>query len=236
MTQFMEQAISPPQPSGPRNPEGYAIIPASRTDWASFTEDSLISDVMNYHQGVDRASDNRKRSHQRVTYQRKSGLISPLPYQGYSQSADYNPDAAGAVRHFSSIDPRFLTSKTLANALKQHLQFADQTIEGLDNLEEVSMGLHLVRYLAQNTEVATSSPPWLHVDQERAVTVFVLGKSANLEGGQNVWVGKDQKYKVIDLDPMDGIFLTQNGRHAVMPMWSKNGRYAYRDILIITTD
>jgi L-isoleucine 4-hydroxylase len=105
------------------------------------------------------------------------------------------------------------------------------------NLEEnISIGIHQIRYLVQNNTPSYSSPMWLHRDDE-AVVFSHLFNITNNSIGANFLVAENSTTinQVYFLDkPLDTIVVTQKPLHAITPLGTKDGMNGYRDIVLVT--
>jgi hypothetical protein len=125
--------------------------------------------------------------------------------------------------------------------LNEGLRFIDQHFAF--TIDTVTVGVHAVQYIATRETPSTSSPPWLHRDDEPAVVLTVLGESQGLLGGDTILAdmkGEDKPTRitrVIHLDTYDACLLDRSGFHAVTPMGVAPGyEVAWRRILLITTE
>lgn len=154
---------------------------------------------------------------------------------GYVQSAEYNYDDGGIVRHFPALSSGFVDNPLIQSLLRKDLQIAQSTTL-VDWAKVVKIGLHQVRYYASPEAPSYSSPIWLHRDDEPIVFVHLFNLSSTSVGGDNLISSGTKKIdRVIRLlEPMQTLGLSQKVLHAVTPVGSKTESGAFRDILLVT--
>lgn len=179
----------------------------------------------------------RSRSYLKLKWQRDSAAISVAENQNYFQSKHSNVDDGGKVRTFATIHSDILLSPVMKSILHQNTQFmlADEILRTHD---ELTLGIHFIRYAVCKPGASYSSPAGLHVDDEPLVFVHLVSLSSNALGGDNLIANlKDQEIThVIRLsNPLDTLCLTRSVYHSVTPLGSSN-EIAHRDVILFTVE
>ena len=154
----------------------------------------------------------------------------------YIQSKEYNKTDGGKKRNFADINSKTLSTSFFKKMLSINTSICYET--GLISFKDnVSIGVHQIRYLATDKGPAYSTPSGLHKDDEDVVFIHFINQSPNRIGGVN-YIAKDEDeiIEVIDLvEPIETIVLSKKHFHAVSPIGVQKGKKkAFRDVLIIT--
>jgi hypothetical protein len=184
---------------------------------------------------LDPAPGNRYRAYTRYNWDTKQSKLVKDTDNNYFQSKKYNYADGGKIRVFDNIGEGFLNNPVIRYLLERNIALAQQS-SVVNFADDLSVGLHQIRYRAEIQNTAYSSPIWLHKDDEPLVFVHLLSLTPNLLGGDNVL---SQDAKSIDdiirlTSPLETIVLTKKYLHAVTPMGSANDTPAYRDVLLVT--
>ena len=219
---------------------GYAYLPGTRSNFSDFSDWQRVRHAYSVDQQEDPDPGNRWRSHSRVRVKLDGGL-ELLPHATYAQSYEDNPDAAGKQRRFAPIPADIIAGQTFSKLINETVSVGRALYPDIDEaakIEDLKVGLHMVRYRPHGKEASFSSPISIHRDTERVVMVAVLGVSQNLGGGENIisMTGRDI-IAILNMRTLgDSLLLTRKGFHAVMPMYAVDGTAAFRDILLVTID
>lgn len=159
-----------------------------------------------------------------------------LPSNPYMQTRQYNEDDGDKPRQFRALDSAVVVSRSLKELIRFNLSVAKLTNQSLFHCPGILIGVHMVSYRAVGSEVAFSSPVWLHRDQEEYVSVVLYALSHNVSGGENVLANGPRTIveKINLTEEFESLILSQSRMHAVVPVSSTNGRLAYRNIILIT--
>lgn len=154
----------------------------------------------------------------------------------YVQTKEYNRMDGGKKRNFADINDQTINTPFFKKLLAINTSICYET--GLISFKDkVSIGVHLIRYVATVGNPAYSTPSGLHKDNENVVFIHFVNQSPSRVGGVN-YIAKDEDdiIDVIDLgEPVETIVLSKKHFHAVSPIGVHKGeKKAFRDVLIIT--
>ncbi|CAJ0952018.1 unnamed protein product, partial [Mesorhabditis belari] len=205
----------------------------STDDSESFSNIETLQDT---YSSLSRDSDpgNRHRAYASFQWSPLNNELIKKDSTDYFQAKEYNYIDGGKIRTFDPICPRYLKNSLLKSVVEKDIDLAKET-GIIDFSSSVEIGLHQIRYVANGTEPAFSSPLWLHRDDEPLVFVHLFSLSENAIGGDNL-IAKDVKTitHLIRLQkPLETLVLTKKPYHAVTPLGSSHGA-AFRDILLVT--
>ena len=139
---------------------------------------------------IDPEPGNRTRAHSKIVLSHITGEMIPVAGSDYSQSAEYNGDSGGKMRHFAAIRPEVLATTAVVHLVGTHTAIARATQPELFAERDVTIGLHQIRYNTRGLEPSFSSPVGPHSDDEPFVAVILIAVSSNLTGdGNYLWPG-----------------------------------------------
>jgi len=222
-----------------------AICQMGALNWAFTTKDlydpAALRDFpavqASYHAlPPDPEPGNRLRAHSRFSLSHETGELLLMDGSDYSQSAEYNDDSGGKVRHFAAVSQEVLASSTLHHLIQIYEIIARATQPQLFAERDVTIGVHQIRYAPCGLAPAYSNPIVPHRDDERIVVVLLSSVSQNMAGDQN-YLGQDRRNlgHCFRLQrPLDALVLGPDQYHGVGVMHSIDGRPAHRDILLVT--
>lgn len=178
---------------------------------------------------------NRYRAYTRFIWDNDANDLVKDPNNDYFQPKSYNTADGGKIRQFKHISDTYLNNPIIKKLIKRNVDFAKKTNYVSFNTD-LEVGLHQIRYLADAQAPAYSSPVWFHKDNEPLVYVHLLNLSKNAVGGTNFLAKKaTQVDAALQLTkPLETFVVNQNGLHSVSPLGTKDGRPAFRDILLVT--
>lgn len=174
----------------------------------------------------------RARAYARYTFNENSGLRKEHN-RTYFQTYESNNVDGGYKREFIDIPENLINHAFFKELINKDI-FLLKKITGAN---EFTIGIHPIRYIANEDSPSYSSPSWLHKDDEELVFLHFLFKSENAIGGDSVISENGKKINCVkSLERfMDTIILTRDFLHAVTPIGSRGG-VAYRDILLVTVE
>lgn len=211
---------------------GHCFVPSSAI--GAPADSNVLKAAGQRSQEADPDPGRRWRSHDCISI--TDCRVKKLTGKPYRQSAEYNPDAAGRERHFAPIDERIINSGALRRLLDVIIAIGKRVHPEHFSQPEIEAKLHIVSYRPDGSDAAWASPLSFHRDEEELVAVVLLGLSPNLGGGENA-ISADRQ-AILDYvrlrEPFDILLLTKKNLHTVFPMYSIDGKPAYRDILLIT--
>lgn len=182
-------------------------------------------------------SDLRKRAYLKIEWNVYEKKIFIPENQAYYQTAASNQVDGGYVRQFKTLNKEVLTIPIIKSILSKNLALI-KSYQPLCNLENLTIGMHFIRYRANENMASYSSPDWLHKDDEPLVFVHLINLSKSALGGDNLIADSDSKKikRVIRLEnDMETIVINKNVYHAVTPLGSKKG-IAVRDVMLFTVE
>ncbi|GAA3635384.1 2OG-Fe dioxygenase family protein [Kineosporia mesophila] len=228
--------------------QGYAHIPADHYYDTVFREHSLEglrADYLALESEFGRGQldpyspGSRYRSYAQLRVDPGSADFEYGLFEQYRQTKAYNPDTGGVVREYPLISPELQENRLLRRLLRSDVEFLRAYPRVDADPSQLSVGLHLFRYLAYAGEPAYSSPNWLHKDDETVVFIHLVGLSGNVVGGDNLIAPNAKRFEnVLRLtDPFDTLVVNQDKLHAVTPIGTTSRNPvapARRDILLVT--
>ncbi|MBZ7927027.1 2OG-Fe dioxygenase family protein [Ensifer adhaerens] len=213
---------------------GWAILPQSyyainESDRAVFQETYRSLDVDPY-------GDTRRRAYLKLRMRPTTGAISIAEDQTYSQTYLANPLDGGKVRIFGPIANDAIASVAFQRLVQKNLSLMLAAYTFMK--EEVTIGVHCVRYFTDLGKPTFSSPIWLHKDDEPLVILNVIDESEGLIGGDTILAHNLRSIeRVAHLKPFQGVVLTKQLFHMVTPMEAPiAGSAGFRDILLTTLE
>jgi hypothetical protein len=189
-----------------------------------------------FRESVDKDPEPGHRWRSYSAFELRGRTASLLPSKPYIQTRQYNTDDGDKARRFRPLDPAIAASASLHELIRFNVSVAKLTNQSLFQGDGILIGVHMVSYRAVGSEVAFSSPVWLHRDQEEYVAVVLYELSHNVSGGENI-LANDHRNLVTKInltEEFESLILSKSGMHAVVPMSSANGRLAFRNIILIT--
>jgi hypothetical protein len=189
-----------------------------------------------YHYlNVDPYGENRNRAYLKLELNTASLAFKAAADQSYSQSYKANNVDGGKKRYFEPMPDSITETQAFKNMVMKNVAMMFALYDFMK--EDITIGLHAVRYVAEHGKPSYSSPVWLHRDDEPLVFVNVIDESANLIGGDSI-IAENIKTinRVTHLQPFEGMMLTKECFHAVTPMEAPVGTRGHRDILLTTVE
>ncbi|ROS01708.1 hypothetical protein EDC56_2153 [Sinobacterium caligoides] len=185
---------------------------------------------------IDPFSSVRKRSYIKLRYNITTGLVSVADNQQYFQTGDANVADGGKIREFHQTPSEFIDTELFRVLLKNNKEYLERYSEQ-SSLEEMTLGIHLIRYDILEGDISYASPVWLHVDNEPLVFVHLIDLSLSVIGGDNIIADSNSNpTHVVRLENfMDTLILDKSVQHAVTPLSSKNGQ-SKRDVILFTVE
>lgn len=183
----------------------------------------------------DPYAEQRNRAYLRLTYDQRTGKLTEHGNEPYQQTYEANDLDGHVQRRFPPIPERMRNSLAFRHLIARNIAIVLATYEIDDS--EISLGIHTVRYLARARKPSFSSPIWLHKDDEPAVVMNVIGESPGLVGGDSIISPDAKKYveRVFHLGSFEGMILSRNTFHMVVPMEPPRGECeGYRDMVLTT--
>lgn len=220
------------------NGEGWGLVSPSVYIKDKVQEE--IADVQAHYALLehDPYGSSRCRSYLKMHFDLVSRNLSKAAVQSYSQSYQANSLDGGKIRHFPQTTERLLNTAVFQSLVRNNLDMIMKLFEF--KKDQITIGLHSVRYLAKNGRASYSSPIWLHKDDEPVVVVNVINESQNLVGGDSIIsYNKNEINRIVHMKPFEGMVLTKDCFHAVTPMGVEGNimnQVAYRDILLTTVE
>lgn len=216
---------------------GYSIINFNYYSDLSRETCSHVSTVTATYENLKKdnySNGNRYRSYSRYQWCPEKNSAQLDVTNDYFQSRNYNPLDGDKSRKFEQISDAFLQSPLIEAIFVKDIEIAKNLDHVVFN-DDLEIGLHQIRYKANFTNVAYSTPVWLHKDVEPIVFIHVVNYSQNLVGGDNIIAknGSDIN-RAVRLAPLQTLLLSKNVLHAVTPMSSLDENDAVRDILVVT--
>lgn len=178
---------------------------------------------------------NRYRKYKKYEWYSKTNSINAVPSEFYFQSKSLNKSDGGKKRYFVDIEDRILNTGIIQNIIRKNFDIVKES-EVLNLEQNVFIGIHQIRYLAQNNMPSYSSPIWLHRDDEPVVFSHLFNITPNAVGADFV-IAEDPATinQVYFLDqPLETLVVTQKPLHGLTPLGIKDGFSAYRDVLLVT--
>lgn len=179
----------------------------------------------------------RQRAYLKLEWSRGGNQIAVAEDQGYYQTKDSNTLDGGKIRQFKVMDKSILNIDIIHDLIAKNIKIVkDYPLLKKEN--HLTIGMHFIRYRATEEVVSTSSPLWLHQDDEPLVFIHLVNLTKNLIGGDNLIADLTGKNitRVIRLeDDMETLVLNRNVYHAVTPISARKG-VAYRDVVLFTVE
>lgn len=214
--------------------DGHCFVPAEAQDLSAVDDTHILQRAFRNKQQIDPAAGRRWRTHAKMKL--AGDMLELLPHTGYIQSEDYNPDAKGEQREFAPIPDDVIESRALQHLVDLTISIGREALPDVFEGNLLQVGLHMVSYRPDAGAWSWASPLSFHRDQEAFVAVTLLGLSHNLGGGENAITA--DRTEILDHISMkqafDTLLLTKRNFHTVFPMYSTDGRPAYRDIILVT--
>ena len=166
-----------------------------------------------------------------------SATVSGSSQSSLLPNSRFQSSDGGHARRFKNIDKTILSIPIIKSILSKNLALI-QTYQPLCNLRNLTIGMHFIRYKADENMASYSSPDWLHKDDEPLVFVHLVNLSRSALGGDNLIADSNSKKieRVIRLEnDMETIVINKNVYHAVTPLGSKQGT-AVRDVMLFTVE
>ncbi len=206
----------------------FQMTDALRQDWLNLQIDyaDLISD--DYLPGGGKY---RFRRYGRFRYTPGSGALTPLPHEGYFQSADFNR-VTGVARKFAP-----LLDTTFDNACLRALirfDFNQLPLDGTLLKDDWEVRVHLIRVVAREGEPGQPTPEGIHRDGARFVTVR-LAERVNAAGGEvTIYAANQQPLTSFRLEQALDCYFIDDARlwHAAEPIQPRDPAHrALRSVL-----
>lgn len=181
--------------------------------------------------------DFRRRAYLKIEWHVQEQRLIVPENQNYFQTAVSNHADGGHVRQFKILNKDVLTIPIIQSILNKNFALI-QTYQPLRELNKFTIGMHFIRYKADENMASYSSPDWLHKDDEPLVFVHLINLSKSALGGDNLIADSVSKKieRVIRLEnDMETIVVNKNVYHAVTPLGSKKG-IAIRDVMLFTVE
>lgn len=215
---------------------GYLIKHLQDYKIHKFCSDTKILQTEFNGLALDASPGSRYRAYLKLVWNRQSNVIRIPDDQCYYQTPDANCQDGGRVRKFQMVRNEILQNSSFQKIIMANLEFI-RWQPNFHAYTEFALGVHFIRYQAEQDKTAFSSPIWLHVDDEPLVFVHLIYASSNLIGGDNILANLNEDIQgVVRLEKfMDTLILNRNIRHAVTPMGS-NGGTAVRDVILFTVE
>lgn len=214
--------------------EGYGYLPP-----AFYLDNNDLEELREIQESYAQIQTNnlnkggRNRAYHRFTLSEKKLTGST---SSYAQTKEYNETDGGKKRDFPDINEAILNMNLFRKLLTLDIRICAET-NLVDFKNNVSIGIHQIRYFATAEQPAYSTPAWLHRDDETVVFIHFLDQSSSVIGGTNyIARSNDEFIKVLHLtEPLETIILSKQHLHSISPIGVKPGsKDAYRDVLIIT--
>lgn len=182
-------------------------------------------------------SDFRQRAYLKLHWERKHNVLTVPENQMYFQTAASNTVDGGKARQFKVMDQKILSLPITKSIIHKNLQMITH-YQPLQSAETLTIGMHFIRYQANENEASFSSPDWLHVDDEPLVFIHLIHLSKSALGGDNIIADATHK-KITHLvrleNDIDTLVLNKNVYHAVTPLGSRKGK-SMRDVILFTVE
>jgi hypothetical protein len=179
----------------------------------------------------------RKRTYLKLDWNRHKKEICIAQNQSYFQTASSNQVDGGKIRQFKVMNHAVLEIPIIHHILSQNLAMI-QNCSLLKSENNLTIGLHFIRYLATENFASYSSPDWLHQDDEPLVFIHLVNLSKTAIGGDNLIADSNSKKvtRVVRLEnDIDTLVLNKNVYHAVTPLGSRKG-ISIRDVILFTIE
>ncbi len=182
-------------------------------------------------------SDFRKRAYLKIVWNACDKKIVIPTNQAYYQTATTKQVDGGQIRQFKTLNKYVLDIPIIKSILYKNLELI-RACQPFCDLTRITIGMHFIRYKANESMASYSSPDWLHKDDEPLVFVHLVNLSKSALGGDNLIADTHSKKikRVIRLEnDMETIVINKNVYHAVTPLGSKKG-IAVRDVMLFTVE
>jgi len=179
----------------------------------------------------------RKRAYLKLHWDRLKKEIRVSKNQAYFQSSALNTMDGGKIRQFKVMDAKVLEIGIIKSILSKNIQMISKYTP-LQDQHTLTIGLHFIRYQANENGASYSSPDWLHKDDEPLVFIHLINLSKAALGGDNLIADSTHQRvsHVVRLEnDIDTLALNKNVYHAVTPLGSKKG-VACRDVILFTVE
>ena len=98
----------------------------------------------------------------------------------------------GAVRQFKMLDKKIMDLPIVDSILRKNINMI-KNYQPLMGHENLTIGIHFIRYVVNEWSASYSSPDWLHKDDEPLVFIHLVGLSRFALGGDNLIASDDGK-------------------------------------------
>ncbi|TAK77704.1 MAG: hypothetical protein EPO11_02280 [Gammaproteobacteria bacterium] len=179
----------------------------------------------------------RKRAYLKLQWERLKEQIQIAKNQAYFQTSNSNQVDGGKIRRFKILNEYILDIPIVRNILEKNISMIN-AYSPLKSENDLTIGMHFIRYQANENHASYSSPDWLHQDDEPLVFVHLINLSKTALGGDNLIADIDTKKvtHVLRLEnDIETLVLNKNVYHAVTPLGSRKG-IAFRDVILFTIE
>lgn len=185
---------------------------------------------------VDRDCALRKRAYLKLLWNKHDSQLKLSEEQNYFQTKDSNHIDGGKIRQFKIMNKNILNLPIIQSLIHKNLMMIREYTP-LNDYKDLTIGMHFIRYMAEQHCASFSSPDWLHKDDEPLVFVHLVNLSKAAWGGDNLIANDHKKIThVIRLEnEMDTLVLNKSVYHAVTPIGSSKG-ISVRDVILFTIE